>query len=54
MNKIRCLIADDESLARHVIRDYLEDCEDVDIVGEAEDGQEALSKVRNSHPISSF
>ena len=39
---IRTLIVDDESIARKVLRDELEAFKDVEIVGEADNGQEAL------------
>jgi two-component system LytT family response regulator len=50
LSKIRCLIVDDEGLARRVIRDYLKECADVDIVGEAEDGGEALDRIMELSP----
>lgn len=50
MKKIRCLIADDEALARQVIRDYLREYDEVEIVGEAEDGQKALSRIMELSP----
>jgi two-component system LytT family response regulator len=50
LSKIRCLIADDEELARRVIRDYLSEHDDIEIVGEAEDGQEALAKIAHLYP----
>ena len=40
---IRALIVDDEPLARRGIRQLLEPCEDVDIVGECRNGREALT-----------
>jgi NarL family two-component system response regulator LiaR len=41
MSKVRVLLADDHSLFREGLRSLLEDQDDVEIVGEAEDGLEA-------------
>ena len=43
--KIRCLIADDHVLVRQGIRRLLQDEPDIEIVGEAGDGTEAVLKV---------
>ncbi len=40
--KIRLLVADDESVLRHALTNLLAMAEDVEIVGEAGDGQEAV------------
>ncbi|HUQ82714.1 MAG TPA: response regulator [Gemmatimonadaceae bacterium] len=40
---IRTLIVDDEPLARRGIRQLLESCTDVDVVGESRNGREALA-----------
>ena len=42
MNKIKILLADDHALFREGLRSLLEDQEDIEIVGEAEDGLEAI------------
>jgi NarL family two-component system response regulator LiaR len=42
MDKVRVLLADDHSLFREGIRSLLEDQDDIEIVGEAEDGLEAV------------
>jgi two-component system, NarL family, response regulator LiaR len=42
MNKVKVLLADDHSLFREGVRSLLEDQEDIEIVGEAEDGLEAI------------
>lgn len=48
--KIRVLIADDELLARRVIRDYLSTEADCEIVGECSDGRDALDKLQTLEP----
>lgn len=50
MNKIKILLADDHSLFREGLRSLLEDQDDVEIVGEAEDGLEAISLVSQLTP----
>jgi YesN/AraC family two-component response regulator len=42
---IKSLIVDDEPIARQVLREELEQIHDVEIVGEAEHGQEALRMI---------
>lgn len=48
--KIRVVIVDDEPLARRNIRLLLKDDRDVEIVGEAGSGREALSLIRKHSP----
>ena len=50
MKKIRVLIADDHTLVRDGIRSLLALAADIEIVGEAADGREALEKVRRLMP----
>ncbi len=50
MPKIRVLIADDHSLVREGIAAYLRMCDDIDVVGEASDGIEAIERVRKLKP----
>lgn len=45
MNKIRVLLADDHALFREGLRSLLEDQDDVEVVGEAEDGLQAVRLV---------
>ena len=47
---IKSLIVDDEPIARRVLREELEQVRDVEIVGEAEHGQEALRKIAALEP----
>lgn len=50
MEKIRVLIADDHTLVREGLRAILELAEDVEVVGEAKDGEEAVRKARELTP----
>ena len=47
---IKALIVDDEQIARQVLRDELELLPDVSVIGEAEDGKEALRKIVDLQP----
>jgi two-component system LytT family response regulator len=49
-NRIRAVIADDETLARKFIRRMLKDEPDVEIIGECANGKEAVSMIRNEKP----
>lgn len=49
-NKIRIILADDHALVRDGIKSLLEDEDDLEVIDEASDGQEALEKVAVSHP----
>jgi two-component system nitrate/nitrite response regulator NarL len=48
--KIRLLLADDHPVVRAGVRSCLSTNQHVEIVGEAADGQEAVSKARELHP----
>ena len=50
MSKIKVLIADDHTLVRQGIRSLLALAADIEIVGEAADGREAIKKVRQLAP----
>lgn len=50
MGKVRVLLADDHSLFREGIRSLLEDQDDIEIVGEAEDGLEAIKLAAKLKP----
>jgi two-component system LytT family response regulator len=49
-SKIRALIVDDEPLAREGMRLHLEAEQDVEIVGEARDGEEAVEMIHSMRP----
>src|SRR4051812_43447296 len=46
----RLVLADDHGLARDGLRDMLEDAPDIEVVGEAADGQEALEVCQHTRP----
>ncbi len=50
MSEIKVLLADDHSLFREGLRSLLEDQDDIEIVGEAEDGLEAIKLVPKVDP----
>lgn len=47
---LRVLIADDQALVRTGFRKILESEPDIDVVGEAQDGAEAVERARLAHP----
>lgn len=50
MARTRVLIADDHALVREGIRALLASCEDIEVVGEAADGEEAIAATRKLGP----
>jgi DNA-binding NarL/FixJ family response regulator len=50
MKPIRVLIADDHAMIREGLRQLLEMQADIEVVGEAKDGSEALDECRNLRP----
>jgi len=50
MNKLRLVIADDERPAREFLKAILREFEDVEIVGEAENGAEAIKIIKEAKP----
>jgi len=51
---IKVLIADDESLARDELKFLLSQLEDIEVIGEAKDGEEALEKILELEPDVAF
>ncbi len=47
---IRVLIAEDHPVVRRGLRDFLETCDDIEVVAEAEDGAQAVTLARNLVP----
>ena len=47
---VNTLIVDDSSLARSILRDFLEDSNDFRIIGEAADGEEGVQKILSLNP----
>ncbi len=45
MNKIKCVIVDDEELARQLLTEYLQDYDHIDIVAECASGRQAIEKI---------
>ena len=50
MMKIKCLIADDQSIIREGLKSLLQSFEDIEIVAEASNGQEAIHLSQVHHP----
>ena len=50
MNKLRIIIADDERPARSFLKTILQEFEQVEIVGEAENGAEAVELIKEKKP----
>lgn len=50
MAPLRALIVDDETIARTILSEELEQFDDVEVVGEAEDGISALASIRDLSP----
>jgi NarL family two-component system response regulator LiaR len=50
MTKIEVLIVDDHGVVRQGLRTYLELLDDIEVIGEAENGLEAMAQVRQHQP----
>lgn len=50
MEKIKTLIIDDEKLARQIVRKYLEDKPEIEIIGECQNGFEAVKMIGELSP----
>lgn len=49
-NKLRCLIVDDEYLARCLIKEYLNQHTDIEIIGECDNGVDAVDAIQHENP----
>lgn len=49
-SRIRCLIVDDEPLAREKLRGMLKKHSEVEVIGECANGREAVTAVQKEHP----
>ena len=47
---MKCIIIDDEPLARSIVRDYLQSHPDIEIVAECSDGFEGLKAIQQHQP----
>jgi len=50
MNKLRVVVADDHTIVRRGTCELLEESPDIEVVGEAANGQEAISQIERLHP----
>jgi two-component system, LytTR family, response regulator len=50
MTKLRIVIADDERPARSMLASLLQSCDDVEVVGEAQNGAEAVALIEEHRP----
>ncbi|MEM7299274.1 MAG: LytTR family transcriptional regulator DNA-binding domain-containing protein [Bacteroidota bacterium] len=50
MNKVRTLIIDDEHLARQIIRRFLEEYEEIEVVGECNNGFDGYKQINELKP----
>jgi two-component system LytT family response regulator len=50
MTKLRIVIADDERPARSMLASLLQSCDDVEVVGEAQNGAEAVALIEEQRP----
>lgn len=53
-SRLQVLIADDEALARHLVREYLATHADIDIIAECENGSQAAAKIEALQPALVF
>ncbi len=50
MNKLRVLIVEDEAPARDLIKAFLKDHEDIELIGECDNGFDAVKMINGEHP----
>lgn len=49
-NKIRLLLADDSDIIRMMLREMIESSSEIELIGEAKDGEECVEITRSLHP----
>ncbi len=49
-NKIRTLIIDDEEMARNLLKRYIADIDEIELIGECENGFEGLKEINEKKP----
>ena len=54
MNKIKCVIVDDEKLARDVVRTYLKEYDNIEILAECKNGFEGIKAIQELKPDLAF
>lgn len=47
---VKCLIIDDEQLARELLREYIDQIPELSVIGEAERGREAVERIDADKP----
>jgi len=50
MNKIKVLLAEDHTIVRKGLRSLLDEETNIEVIGEAQDGREAIQKAQQLHP----
>ncbi len=48
--KLQTLIIEDEELARNLLRSYLKDCPDIEVIGECENGFDGVKAINDKKP----
>src|SRR3990170_8600271 len=50
MDKLKAIIIEDESLGRALIKNYLQDIKEIELIGEFADGFSGLKAINELHP----
>jgi two-component system LytT family response regulator len=50
MEKVKCVIIDDEKLARDLVKNYLQDVSEIDVVEECKNGFEGIKAIQTHQP----
>ncbi|HMB45860.1 MAG TPA: response regulator, partial [Candidatus Methanoperedens sp.] len=50
MSRIRVLVVDDSAFMRKIVTDILAESPDIEVIGKAKNGQEAIEKVTKLRP----